>query len=91
MTFGKDDADAVDVDLEDYVGRASNHGLPAAMIPGKLLREDVLPALGRSPAEIARRLGVSRQTLHAILAEKAPVTSDMALRIGKPCGSGPEL
>lgn len=90
VTFGKDSADAVDVDLEDYVGRASNLRF-AGDDPGELLREDVLPALGRSPAEIARRLGVSRQTLHAILAEKAPVTSDMALRIGKPCGSGPEL
>jgi antitoxin HigA-1 len=47
--------------------------------------------LGRSRAEIARLLGVSRQTLHAILAEKAPVTPEMALRIGKLCGNGPEL
>lgn len=65
-------------------------GLPA-MHPGELLREDVLPALGRSRAEIARLLGVSRQTLHAILAEKAPVTPEMALRIGKLCGNGPGL
>jgi antitoxin HigA-1 len=61
------------------------------MHPGELLREDVLPALGRSRAEIARLLGVSRQTLHAILTEKAPVTPEMALRIGKLCGNGPEL
>jgi antitoxin HigA-1 len=65
-------------------------GLPP-MHPGELLREDVLPALGRSRAEIARLLGVSRQTLHAILTEKAPVTAEMALRIGKLCGNGPEL
>jgi antitoxin HigA-1 len=61
------------------------------MHPGELLREDVLPALGRSRAEIARLLGVSRQTLHAILTERAPVTPEMALRIGKLCGNGPEL
>jgi antitoxin HigA-1 len=61
------------------------------MRPGELLREDVLPALGRSRAEIARLLGVSRQTLHAILTERAPVTPEMALRIGKLCGNGPEL
>jgi antitoxin HigA-1 len=61
------------------------------MHPGELLREDVLPALGRSRAEIARLLGVSRQTLYAILTEKTPVSPEMALRIGKLCGNGPEL
>ena len=61
------------------------------MHPGELLREDVLPALGRTRAEIARLLGVSRQTLHSILTERAPVTPEMALRLGKLCGNGPEL
>ena len=65
-------------------------GLPA-MHPGELLREDVLPALGRTRAEIARLLGVSRQTLHGILTERAPITAEMALRLGKLCGNGPEL
>jgi addiction module HigA family antidote len=59
--------------------------------PGEILREDVLPALGKSKAEIARLLGVSRQTLYDILDEKQPVTPAMALRIGKLCGNGPDL
>src|SRR6201993_3544915 len=63
----------------------------SAMHPGELLRGDVVPALGRPRAEIARLLGVSRQTLHAILTERAPVTPEMALRLGKLCGNGPEL
>jgi addiction module HigA family antidote len=46
---------------------------------------------GRTRAEIARLLGVSRQTLHAILTERAPVTPEMALRLGNLCGNGPEL
>jgi addiction module HigA family antidote len=66
------------------------NGLPA-MHPGELLREDVRPALGRTRAEIARLLGVSRQTLHAILTERAPVTPEMALRLGKLFGNGPDL
>jgi len=66
------------------------NGLPA-MHPGELLREDVMPALGRTRAEIARLLGVSRQTLYAILTERAPVTPEMALRLGKLCGNGPDL
>jgi addiction module HigA family antidote len=57
----------------------------------KILREDVIPALGRSKAEIARLLGVSRQTLYDILEERQPVTPAMALRIGKLCGNGPDL
>ena len=61
------------------------------MHPGELLREDILPALGRPRVEIARLLGVSRQALHAVLAERAAVTPDMALRLGKLCGNGPEL
>ena len=70
--------------------RVIKRGLPP-MHPGELLREDVLPALGRSHAEIARLLRVSRQTLHAILTERQPVTPLMALKLGKLCGNGPEL
>jgi hypothetical protein len=40
--------------------------------PGELLREDVLPALGRPKTGIAWPLGISRQTLYDILAERAP-------------------
>lgn len=59
--------------------------------PGEILREDVLPALGRPKTEIARLLGISRQTLYDILGERQPVTAAMALRIGKLCGNGPEI
>jgi addiction module HigA family antidote len=59
--------------------------------PGALLREDVLPALRLSIAEAAGRMRISRQTLHRILAERAAVTPDMALRLGKFCGNGPDL
>ncbi|ACJ00163.1 HigA family addiction module antitoxin [Rhodospirillum centenum] len=59
--------------------------------PGELLREDILPALGITVSEMAEHLGVSRQTLHAILSERAAVTPAMALRLGKLCGNGPEI
>jgi antitoxin HigA-1 len=58
---------------------------------GAILREDVIPALGKSKAEIARRLGVSRQALYNVLSEKAPITPEMAVRIGKLCGNGAGL
>lgn len=59
--------------------------------PGAILREDILPALGLSVKEVAKRLGVSRQQLHRVLACTHPITTDMALRIGKFAGNGPGL
>lgn len=59
--------------------------------PGSILKEEVLPALNLSVSEAARRLGISRQNLHRILAGSQPITVEMALRIGKLCGNGPEL
>lgn len=59
--------------------------------PGSILRDDVLPALDMSVSAAARALGVSRQTLHRILAGTGPVTPEMALRLGKFCGNGPDL
>ena len=59
--------------------------------PGEILREDVLPALGLSVSEAARRLGVSRQQLHRVLAGTHPITAEMALRIGKLAANGPGL
>lgn len=55
--------------------------------PGAVLREDVLPSLtGMSVSAFARSLGVSRQTLHAVLAERSGVSAEMALRLGTlPC------
>ena len=61
------------------------------MHPGELLRDEILPALDRPKIEIARLLGVSRQTLYEVLKEKQPVTPGMALRLGKRCGNGPDL
>lgn len=59
--------------------------------PGALLRDDVLPALRLTVTAAARQLGVTRQTLHRILAGKAGVTAEMAVRLGKFCGNGPHL
>jgi addiction module HigA family antidote len=59
--------------------------------PGAILREDVLPALQLSVSAAARALGVSRQFLHRILAEEAPISIEMALRVGKLCGNGPTV
>ncbi len=56
--------------------------------PGALLAEDVIPATGKSKAEIARLLGISRQTLYDILGRRQPVTPQVAVRLGKLFGNG---
>lgn len=59
--------------------------------PGELLSEIVIPGTGRSKTEIARLLGISRQTLYDIMAERQPVTPEMAVRLGKLFGNGARL
>ena len=59
--------------------------------PGELLREVVIPATGRSKAEIASLLGISRQHLYDILRERKPVSPNVAVRLGKLFGDGAEV
>jgi len=70
--------------VADMKRRAPSH-------PGTLLREIVLPAMRVSVAQAAREMGVSRQQLHKILSGDRRVTAEMAARLGKYCGNGPQL
>ena len=65
-----------------YSGRCPTH-------PGALLREDMIPATGRTKAEIAQLLGISRQHLYDILRERKPVSPAVAVRLGKLFGDSP--
>jgi antitoxin HigA-1 len=56
--------------------------------PGALLREDVIPATGKTKAEIARLLGILRQHLYDVLRERKPVSPAIAVRLGKLFGDG---
>jgi addiction module HigA family antidote len=58
--------------------------------PGAILR-DSLEALDMPVKTAACELGVSRQFLHRVLSEQSPVSTEMALRIGKFLGNGPGL
>ncbi len=66
------------------ISRAPTH-------PGELIREILDDHLRLSVSEAARRMKVSRQSLHAILSGDAAVTAEMALRFGKLSGGVPEL
>jgi addiction module HigA family antidote len=59
--------------------------------PGEILRGAILPALGLPMSETARQLGVTRQTLHRIMAEQVSITPEMPVRLGRFCGNGPGL
>jgi antitoxin HigA-1 len=49
--------------------------------PGETLRDDVLPALGLTVTECARRLRVTRTALSRVLNGRAAISPDMALRL----------
>jgi antitoxin HigA-1 len=64
-------------------------GMPSVH-PGSVL-EEILLDHGLSVADAASRLGVARQTLHRLLAGQQRVSAEMALRLGRLCGNGPEI
>jgi addiction module HigA family antidote len=71
----------------DKITRAPVH-------PGVFFERNILPEFlrqRRTIGEIATLLGVSRQALHRVMSGKAAVTADMAVRLGKLCGNGPDL
>jgi len=59
--------------------------------PGEVLREDVLPAMHESVTGFAKRTGMSRQSIHAILAGRRGISPEAALRIGKVVGNGARI
>ncbi len=56
--------------------------------PGALLRDDIIPATGRTKSDIAGLLSISRQHLYDILKENKPVSPVVAVRLGKLFGDG---
>ena len=60
-------------------------------IPERLLRKTFCPLPDLSVAAAARALGVSRQMLHDILAEKRPLSAIMCLKLARLFGGSPEM
>jgi addiction module HigA family antidote len=72
--------------MAEYAARRDPNRCPTH--PGELLREEAIPATGRTKTEIAALLGISRQHLYDILAERKPVSPGVAVRLGKLFGDG---
>ena len=62
-----------------------------AVHPGALMREILEDHLKLTIAEAARRMGVSRPAVYAVLNGTAAVTAEMALRFARLTGGAPEL
>jgi addiction module HigA family antidote len=73
---------------EEVMERKS--GLPRVH-PGEIIKKDILPSVGLSVTAAAKALGVSRQMLHDILAERKPLSAVMCLKVARLFGSTPEL
>src|SRR5437870_9591543 len=58
--------------------------------PGRILA-GILRDIKMTQGELARRLNVSRRTINLIINGHQPITVDMALRLGKFCGNGPDI
>lgn len=59
--------------------------------PGRIIKRDVVPALGGNVSEIARKLGISRMHLYDIMNEKRPISVEIAARMGRYFGNGGEI
>ena len=58
--------------------------------PGALIRKGILPTIKVGKSELAHALGISRQRLYDLLSEKKPVSAEVAVRLGKAFGDGPQ-
>lgn len=59
--------------------------------PGEMLREDFIPDFGLTVAGLAKRLGVSRQSINELLRERRAVSPEMAIRLARLFGNSPEF
>ncbi len=58
--------------------------------PGEIIREDIIKPLGISVTEAAKKLGVTRKALSALINCRVSLSSEMAIRISKATNTTPE-
>lgn len=59
--------------------------------PGEMLREEFMPDYGLSVAQLAQRIGVSRQSVNELVHERRSLSPDMALRLARLFGQSPQF
>ena len=94
ITFEFEGNDAINVDYIDYhqyltegfdkmTKRKPTH-------PGEIIREDIIKPLGITVTDAAKKLGVTRKTLSALINCRASLSPEMAIRIAKSTNTTPE-
>ena len=58
--------------------------------PGEVLREEFMPDYGLTVASLAKRLGVSRQSVNEVVRERRAVSTEMAMRLSRLFGTSAE-
>jgi addiction module HigA family antidote len=58
--------------------------------PGRVLKCDVIEALGFTVTEAAKRLGVTRKALSELLNEHAATSPEMAVRVAQATNTTPD-
>ncbi|MCK9993818.1 MAG: antitoxin HigA-1 [Alphaproteobacteria bacterium] len=59
--------------------------------PGRIIRQECIEALGLTVTAAAPGLGIARKTLSEILNGRSGISPEMALRLARAFGSGPEI
>ena len=59
--------------------------------PGAMLREDFLSDHGLTVSTLAKRSGLSRQSVNELLLERRAISTEMALRLSALFGNSPEF
>jgi len=59
--------------------------------PGRIIRDDYIEPLEITIKEVANILGVTRQTLDAIVNERSGISPEMSLRLSKAFDTTPEF
>ncbi|WP_199248607.1 HigA family addiction module antitoxin [[Phormidium] sp. ETS-05] len=67
-----------------------NNRLKRPAHPGEVLA-DILDDLQITEAEFAKALNVSAETVNEIIDGKKAITIDLAIRLGKALGNGPQI
>jgi addiction module HigA family antidote len=63
----------------------------APVHPGEILREEFLSPLNLTPYALAKACHVPRTRIERLVNERAPVTPDTALRLGRYFGTTPDF
>jgi addiction module HigA family antidote len=72
--------------LQDMIPSRQTRPVP----PGEVI-SDILDELRMTPTQFAEILSVPRRSVSEIIQGRRPITVDMAIRIGKALGNGPQL